>query len=616
MNERKLSELQKEYRAYFLEKMKLYGVKSPTALTKDKKSEFFTEIKQDWAKHKLEKNKINEVDKQKVQPIVKEPAEVYEKTIKERTSPLNKSAEVEHKKPKLPEERKQPPSDEKTPRQEEERQSEFTKQIIKSEPNAEQTDDLRILFNPNTHFTQEEQYLYPVVKMPKQKTILKLPREGRTNQKGHKENDFFNKLKQQINDIELTNNVHMVIPNFNKPYEPDIVLFDKNLNLYIDIEIDEPYDGYYRYPTHFINPEDEIKQDNIRDLFFTESGWIVIRFTEKQVHCQAYECIDYLRNVLNSLCNRNFVNDTTCNRENQWDYNQCIQWQKIYYREKYLGIERFQKQNSYKEIEIDTTETESIENVIQRTKKFKFDGWNSSIAFDEESHKYIHQKDETGNAEYISVTTLIERFFPFDLKRYIERKAEEENKTEDDVLDEYLLMRDEAAEKGTYLHNQIECFLKKDKFDSDSSEFELFLKFYNEEIKPRNLFFFDAERMIFSDKYNVAGTIDCLFKKADKDEYVMLDWKRSKKLIIDGRPRIFGYGYALSELSSLDNSSFNRYCLQQNIYKHIAETEYGMKISSMKLVVLHENYSDYHVVYVPIMKKETNIILNSLKVKI
>jgi hypothetical protein len=122
--------------------------------------------------------------------------------------------------------------------------------------------------------------------------------------------------------------------------------------------------------------------------------------------------------------------------------------------------------------------------------------------------------------------------------------------------------------------------------------------------------------MIFSDKYNVAGTIDCLFKKENKEEYVMLDWKRSKKLIIDGRPRIFGYGYALSELSSLDNSSFNRYCLQQNIYKHIVEMEYGMKISSMKLVVLHENYSDYHIVDVPTMKKETNIILNSLKVKI
>ncbi|MBK7184086.1 MAG: hypothetical protein IPH89_14875 [Bacteroidetes bacterium] len=104
--------------------------------------------------------------------------------------------------------------------------------------------------------------------MPKQNTILKLPREGRTNQKGYKENDFFNKLKQQIADIELTNNVHMVIPNFNKPYEPDIVLFDKSLNLYIDVEIDEPYDGYYRYPTHYINPEDEVKQDNIEIYFY------------------------------------------------------------------------------------------------------------------------------------------------------------------------------------------------------------------------------------------------------------------------------------------------------------------------------------------------------------
>jgi len=616
MNERKLSELQKEYRAFFLGKMELYGVTSPALLSKEKKSEFFTEIKKDWAKHKLEKQRLKEA-KKKVPTLVEEPVEVYEeyKNINKETSPTKEWTGQEQKR-KQPSDNSQKTTAKKTHREEEERPKEFTKLIIKSEPNQEQTDDLRILFNPNSHFAQEEQYLYPVVKMPKSNTILKLPRNGRSNQKGYKENDFFNQLKQNITDIEMTNNVHMVIPNFNKPYEPDIVLFDRNLNLYIDIEIDEPYDGYYRYPTHFINPEDEIKQDNIRDLFFTESGWIVMRFTEKQVHCQTYECIDYIRNVLNSLCNRNFVNDTTCQKENQWDYNQCIQWQKIYYREKYLGIERFQKQYSYKEIEIDTAEAESIENVIQRTKKFKFDGWNSSIAFDEESHKYIHPKDETGNAEYISVTTLIERFFPFDLKRYIERKAEEENRTEEDVLDEYLLMRDEAAEKGTYLHNQIESFLKQNKFDSDSKDFELFIDFYNKEIKPRNLLFFDAEKMIFSDKYNVAGTIDCLFKKENKDEYVMLDWKRSKKLIIDGRPRIFGYGYALSELSSLDNSSFNRYCLQQNIYKHIAETEYGMKISSMKLVVLHENYSDYHVVDVPIMKKETNIILNSLKVKI
>ena len=80
MNERKLSKLQKEYRAFFLEKMKFYGVKSPAELTKDIKSEFFTEIKQDWAKRKLSKRKQNKVDNQKSQAIVKVPVEVFEKT--------------------------------------------------------------------------------------------------------------------------------------------------------------------------------------------------------------------------------------------------------------------------------------------------------------------------------------------------------------------------------------------------------------------------------------------------------------------------------------------------------------------------------------------------------
>ncbi len=620
MNERKLSELQKVYRAFFLEKMRLYGVKSPAELTKGKKSAFFTEIKQDWAKHKLSKKKLKETFKQKIQPIVEEPVEVYKETKEKEsrtkpTNPVKRWSEQEYSTQQT-KNKKQPPLDKKTQQQEEEKPREFTEQIIKSEPNQDQTDDLRILFTPNSHFAQVEQYMYPVVKMPKHNTVLKLPRTGRSNQKGYKENDFFNQLKQHITYIELTNNVHMVIPNFHKPYEPDIVLFDKSLNLYIDIEIDEPYDGYYRYPTHYINPEDEVKQDNIRDLFFTESGWIVIRFTEKQVHCQAYECINYIKNVLHSINNREFVRNTSCKKEAQWNYNQCIQWQKINHRENYLGIERFQKQYSHKEIEIDTTESESIESVIHRSKKFQFDKWNSSIAFDEESHKYLHPKDETGNAEYISVTTLIERFFPFDLKRYIERKAKEENRTEEVVLVEYLLMRDEAAAKGTELHKQIESYLKKADFVSDSKEFELFLDFYNKEIKKRNLQFYDAERMIFSNKYNVAGTIDCLFRKDGKDEYVMLDWKRSKKLIIDGRPRIFGFGYALSELCSMDNSSFNRYCLQQNIYKYIIEKESSMKISSMKLVVLHENYTVYHIVDVPIMKEEANIILNSLKVKI
>ena len=77
--------------------------------------------------------------------------------------------------------------------------------------------------------------------------------------------------------------------------------------------------------------------------------------------------------------------------------------------------------------------------------------------------------------------------------------------------------------------------------------------------------------MIFSDKYNVAGTIDCLFKKNNEDEYVMLDWKRSKKLVINGNgePDKRGFQIGISGLTELNNSSYYRYCLQQNIYKTI-----------------------------------------------
>jgi len=600
MTERKLSELQKEYRAFFLEKMRLYGIKSPAELTKERKSEFFTRIKHDWAMIKIAKKQTREVNKRET---------ITEKT--EQTFRDNTQFDTKEKGQQQNQE----------PRQEQELTShpgQITKQVIKSEPNKEQTDDLKIRFTPNNHFAQGDNYIYPVVKMPKPNSYLKLLRTGRSNQKGYKENDFFQEIKNKITDIEITNNAHMVIPNYNKPYEPDIILFNKNLNLYIDIEIDEPYDGYFRYPTHCINLEEEVKQDNIRDLFFTESGWVVIRFTEKQVHCQVKECIEHIKNVISSIYNRDFINHSKCEKENQWDYNQCIQWQKIFYREKYLGIDHFQKQHNNKEIEIDTLENESIESAIQRTRRFNFKTWNSSIAFDEETHKYFHPKDETGNAEYISVTTLIERFFPFDLKRYVERKAIEEDRTEEDVLIEYLMIRDEAAEKGTFLHNQIEKYLKGKEFDSDLKEFDLFINFCNREIKKRNLVFFDAEKMIYSNKYNVAGTIDCLFQKNENNEHVMLDWKRSKKLIIkgNGEPDRRGFQIEINGLTDLNNCSYFRYSLQQNIYKYIIETEHSMKISSMKLVVLHENYSDYYVVNVPEMKKETKVILNSLKLKI
>jgi len=613
MNERILSELQKEYRNFFLGKLNLYGVKSPAELTKEEKSKFFTEIKEDWATVKLSKKQL--INAEKIS--VKEPIETYEKTTQKEKSVKQPEAFEDFSKQEITtnytKEKNLEPTKKKTPQKEQDTsQQEFTKQVILSEQNQEQTDDLRILFTPNNHFAQTELYQYPVVKMPKHNCALKLPRKGRSNQKGYKENDFFSKIKLQILDIELSNNFHLVIPNYSKPYEPDMVLFDKQLNLYIDVEIDEPYDGFYRYPTHNYRAEDDFKQDNIRDLFFTESGWVVIRFTEKQVHKQPNECIDHIKNVINSIYSKEFSKTAKCELENQWDENLCTQLQLNNYREKYLEIHSFSRRTSHIEVLVAEQEYEPIEINIQRT---QFEDIEKQ--YDKDLHKYFHPKDKTGNAEFISVTTLVERFFQFDILRYIEREAEKLNRDEEELFREFQALRDEAAVLGTELHLQIENYYNKKSFDDSLKEFKYFLDFEKEKIVPRGLTFSEAEKKIFYPKFNVAGTVDCLFKNSD-GKYVMVDWKRSKKLIVEGtnQPDKRGFQIDIEGLMDLNTSSYYRYCIQQNIYKYILEQEYNIIISDMVLAVLHEKYSNYHTIKLPVMINEIKVILNSINHKI
>ncbi|VXD19762.1 hypothetical protein [Marinoscillum sp. 108] len=594
MAKRELSILQKMYKEFFLALLAEYELDSPAKLSHFQKREFFTRIKEGWkvktaalAKAKVRTTPLSkkfQYAKVKVSEslIALEPKAAYGQTLPSKTE-------------------------------------EVTVKIL-SEENPEQTDDLKIKYHPNQFFEQDDlMYTYPVVKMPREESYLKLPRKRRAMGKGYKEADFYKAIIANIPEVEVDVDLHMAIPHYSRPYEPDIVLIDRELNLYIDIEIDEPYDGYYRFPTHeFIRDEKDVivKKDNIRDLFFTESGWVVIRFTEYQVHLQEKQCIAYIKDVLNSIYTYRLDESSNCTLEPQWDYQQAVRWEKSHYREKYLGIEKFGKQKATSEIIVDFNENESIERSLNRTKRSKSEALQGNVAFEDETHTYHHPKDETGNAEYISVTTLIDRFFPFDIDRFIQGKVKKEGLSEEEVLEEFLRNRDEAAEKGTYLHEQIERFLKGESYDECTKEFAHFRRFYNHVIVDKGFQFVEAEKKVLLEEYNVAGTVDALFKKPDSNDYVIIDWKRSKKLVIDGYPRKFGYGYALSELGNLDNSSYNKYSLQQNIYKYILEKKYGFPISSMNLIVLHEKYDDYYRINLAEMGKEVRIILDSINHKI
>ena len=587
MSGRRLSKLQKAYRSFFLSMLSEYEVDSPAKLSYEEKIEFFTRIRIEWA---ITKRKLLEIKIEK--KVVATKKSQYSKIQVPRTAiALEPKESTKFNNPD---------------------RIDTDVSTIFSQQNPDQTEDLRIKFHPNQLFEQNINYVYPVTKMPNEGSHLKLPREGRGNSKGYKEQDFYNALESFESRVEVRNDMHLAVPNYNRPYEPDIVLIDKSLGLYVDIEIDEPYEGYYRFPTH------EIGKDDTRDLFFTESGWVVIRFTERQVHEQEKQCLAYIKDVLNSIYDYNFNITAQCKSENQWDYQQGVRWEQNLYREKYLGIERFHKQPTRSQVLVDPREQENIELELNRTKLYESDSEAvlENVAFEDELHRYHHPKDETGNAEYISVTTLIDRFFPFDLDRFVQRKSEKEGKSEDEVLEEFERSRDEAAKKGTILHEQIERFLKDDDYDDSSKEFLLFQKFYNEVIMTKGFEYYDAEKRILLKDYNIAGTVDALFKKPRSDEFLIVDWKRSKKLLIDGRPKKYGYGYALSDLGHLDNSSYYKYALQQNIYKYILENQYGLKVSSMNLIVLHDLFDNYYRISLENMHEEVKVILNSINHKI
>lgn len=365
------------------------------------------------------------------------------------------------------------------------------------------------------------------------------------------------------------------------PYEPALTLFDEEKKLYVAVEIDVPYHEYYRFPLNYDSTNEN------RDDFFSHAGWYVVHFSENQIFNDTEKCVSLLKNVILSLLQKEY-SKVDLKTEKRWSIKEAIEKEQEYERERCLKIKSFDKPSYVDEVEKHIDETETI----QVDSEEKSDNQRPDIVFDEESHTYADARNRSGSANYISVTSLIDTFFPyFDEEAYIEKFIKSSGKTREEVVKK---MR-EPSERGTEMHRQIELFLKKEEYNGDFPEFKLFEHFYEEQIVIRNLEFFAAEMQISLPKYNIAGTVDALFKKPN-GEYVMVDWKRSKHLIVDGYTKKYGFGKGLSIIRELDNSSYYHYELQQSFYKYILEREYGFKISSMILAVLHPDYDKYYTI--------------------
>jgi hypothetical protein len=86
--------------------------------------------------------------------------------------------------------------------------------------------------------------------------------------------------------------LRLAIPDWERAYSTDFTVSFPELGIWIDVEIDEPYDYRTGKPTHCID------DDCHRNSFFIKNNWIVVRFSEEQVVRYPESCCRELAGVI------------------------------------------------------------------------------------------------------------------------------------------------------------------------------------------------------------------------------------------------------------------------------------------------------------------------------
>lgn len=233
---------------------------------------------------------------------------------------------------------------------------------------------------------------------------------------------------------------------------------------------------------------------------------------------------------------------------------------------------------------------------------------DSHIKFDEPTHTYTID----GSSDYTSVTTWNHTHFKkFDADVIINRMMRSRNwlsskyygQTADEIKAGWDQNRDEAAQAGTKMHYDIECYYNGVNVINDSEEFRFFKTFVADhpELKP-----YRTEWTIWDSELRIAGSIDILYENPD-GTLSIYDWKRSKGIV---RNKQYEEYSTTQCLSHIPDTNFWHYALQLNTYKAILEKNYGKKVTKMCLVCLHPDQRTYQLIDIPELNEEIEALFN------
>jgi very-short-patch-repair endonuclease len=162
-----------------------------------------------------------------------------------------------------------------------------------------------------------------------------------TAKQGVSEKEFFRHLLCAFPEYLICQAVEFEIPNHNQRYSADFILYHHSSGLALDIEIDEPYTGDTGKPHHCIDVDD----DKIRNRFFLERNWGVVRFAEVQVVRYPWSCCKVIAQIIAKLTGDNSVfmllqRLTDIPLQKCWTRREAKLMVKNNYRQSYLPIQR------------------------------------------------------------------------------------------------------------------------------------------------------------------------------------------------------------------------------------------------------------------------------------
>jgi len=231
------------------------------------------------------------------------------------------------------------------------------------------------------------------------------------------------------------------------------------------------------------------------------------------------------------------------------------------------------------------------------------------IDFEPEGHVYTYK----GEVRLLPVSALIAYFFePFDAEATALRLWERRGIPVEESLAKWDRIGRMASEVGTFVHEQTENYFRDGTFLTDYPfEYDGSVEHVNVEREKQHFLQFVSDRQIhpyrqewpvYDTALNIAGTIDMVCREPD-GEFTIYDWKRSSKVVDSaGQPLVEAFnGRCALHGITLPDTSYYHYCLQQNLYRYMLESHYGLRVKAMNLVVLCPDYPTYYVVPIPKM---------------